>query len=202
MKLFKGSVYNRGASECKGFTLLELILVLVIIGLLTSLVTPAITSLSGLKLKAATRRIAAGLRYARSQAVTTGSDYQVVFNLEKGEMTIECLEEEEETPYMADVALKVMQDREEEGAVDEEIIPPRIKRKKTYRVPKEITLAKVVVEGVEITKDDEEETWIDFYPNGSCSGGEIFLMDEREREYRIVLNFLTGIVKITEEEEI
>ena len=72
----------------KGFTLIELILVLVIIGFLTSLVAPAITSLTGLKLKTAVRRVAAGLRYARSQAVTTGSDYQVIFNLEKGEITI------------------------------------------------------------------------------------------------------------------
>ena len=70
-------------------------------------------------------------------------------------------------------------------------------------MPKEVTLAKVIVEDVEVYKDDdEEETWIDFYPNGSCSGGEIYLTNERERVFKIALNFLTGIVKITEEEEI
>lgn len=202
MKVFKASVCNRASGECRGFTLIELILVLVIIGLLTSLIVPAITSLTGLKLKAATRRVAAGLRYARSQAVTTGSDYQVVLNLRKGEMTIKCLEEEEERSYRENAENGEYQSGWEEGAGDEELPPPKTKIKKTYQMPKEVTLAKVIIEGVEVYQDDEEETWIDFYPNGSCSGGEIYLTNERERVFKIALNFLTGIVKITEEEEV
>ncbi|MCK5009171.1 MAG: GspH/FimT family pseudopilin [Deltaproteobacteria bacterium] len=172
----------------KGFTLIELILVLVIIGFLTSLVAPAITSLAGLKLKTATRKMAAGLRYARSQAVTTGSEYQVIFDIEKGEMIIESLQEEEK-PYSDDY---------EDGEEEEEVSAKRMKKRKTYTIPKEVRLARVVIDGEEITED---QAWIDFYPNGSCSGGEIFLMDEKEREYRIALEFITGVVKITEEEE-
>ncbi|MEE8380695.1 MAG: GspH/FimT family pseudopilin [Thermodesulfobacteriota bacterium] len=202
MRVFKASVCNRALGECRGFTLIELILVLVIMGLLTSLIVPAITSLTGLKLKTATRRVAAGLRYARSQAVTTGSDYQVVLNLRKGEMTIKCLEEEEERFYRETAEEGEYQRGWEEGAGDEEQPPPKTKIK-TYRMPKEVTLAKVIIEEVEVYHDDEEEeTWIDFYPNGSCSGGEIYLTNERERVFKIALNFLTGIVKITEEEEV
>jgi len=200
MKSFRGSIKDWELVESKGFTLIELILVLVIIGFLTALVTPAITSLTGLKLKTTARRVAAGLRYARSQAVTTGSDYQVVFNLERGEMIIECLQKEEERDK-EDVGWEESQDEKEEGAGEEEIQLQRVARKKTYRIPEEVTLAKVIVDGEEITENDEEEAWVDFYPNGSCSGGEIFLTDERERVYRIALNFLTGIVEITEEEE-
>ncbi len=120
-----------------GFTLIELILVLVIMGLLTALVTPAITSLTGLKLKTAARKVAAGLRYARSQAVATGSDYQVVFNLEKGEMTVEPLEEE---PYYnrEDVA-QGYGGKEEEETIEEEDFPKKVKKKKTYTIPKEVT---------------------------------------------------------------
>ena len=199
MKSLKVCLKSFMFGERKGFTLIELILVLVIMGLLTSLVAPAITSLAGLKLKTAARRIAAGLRYARSQAVTTGSDYQVVFNLEKGEVTVESLQEEE--PYKVDGEQEESQGDEGEDVSEEESAPRKIKRKKTYKIPKEVKIAKVIVEGVEITEDDDEEVWIDFYPNGSCSGGEIYLTNERERVYRIVLNFLTGIVEITEEEE-
>ncbi len=198
----KGTVEDGRRGD--GFTLIELILVLVIMGLLTALVTPAITSLTGLKLKTAARKVAAGLRYARSQAVATGSDYQVVFNLEKGEMTIESLKEEEEPYYnREDAEQEEYGGKVEEETVEEEDVPKKVKKKKTYIIPEEVTLAKVIVEGEEITEDDDEgETWIDFYPNGSCSGGEIFLTDERERTYRIALNFLTGIVEITEGEEI
>ena len=200
----RGKNFTLHSNALMGFTLIELILVLVIIGLPSSLVAPAITSLAGLKLKTATRRVAAGLRYARSQAVTTGSDYQVVFNLGKGVMTVECLEDEvEERLYIENAEDGEYQSKWKEGAGDEEILQPRTRRKKTYRMPEEVTLAKVIVEDVEVYKDDEEEeTWIDFYPNGSCSGGEIYLTNERERVFKIALNFLTGIVKITEEEEI
>ena len=176
----------------KGFTLIELILVLVIIGFLTSLVAPAITSLAGLKLKTATRKMAAGLRYARSQAVTTGSEYQVVFDIEKGEMIIESLQEEEK-PYSYSDDYEAGEEEEEE-----DVSAKRMKKRKSYTIPKEVRLARVVIDGEEITED---QAWIDFYPNGSCSGGEIFLMDEKEREYRIALEFITGVVKITEVEE-
>ena len=181
-----------------GFTLIELILVLVIIGFLTSLVAPAITSLAGLKLKTATRKMAAGLRYARSQAVTTGSEYQVVFDIEKGEMIVESLEEEEK-PYSYSGDYEDGGEEELNGEEEEEDdSAKRMEKRKTYTIPKEVRLARVVIDGEEITED---QAWIDFYPNGSCSGGEIFLMDEKEREYRIALEFITGIVKITEEEE-
>ena len=55
------------SKRTQGFTLIELILVLVIIGFLTSLVAPAITSSTGLRLKTTVRRLAAGLRFARSK---------------------------------------------------------------------------------------------------------------------------------------
>ena len=183
-------------SKDKGFTLIELILVLVIVGFLTALVAPAITSLTGLKLKTATRKMAAGLRYARSQAVTTGSEYQVVFDIEKGEMIIESLKEEEK-PYSYSGDYEDGGEEELNGE-EEDDSAKRMEKRKTYTIPKEVRLARVVIDGEEITED---QAWIDFYPNGSCSGGEIFLMDEKEREYRIALEFITGVVKITEEEE-
>lgn len=183
------------SNSLTGFTLIELILVLVIIGFLTALVAPAITSLTGLKLKTTTRKMAAGLRYARSQAVATGSDYQVVFDMEKGEMIIESLQEEEK-PYGGDYKDGV--EEESTGEEEEDDSAKRMERRKTYTIPKDVKLAKVVIDGEEITED---QAWIDFYPNGSCSGGEIFLMDEKERAYRIALEFLTGVVTITQEEE-
>lgn len=188
---------NSETMHDKGFTLIELILVLVIVGFLTALVAPAITSLTGLKLKTATRKMAAGLRYARSQAVTTGSEYQVVFDMGKGEMMIESLKEEE-IPYSYSDDYEDGEEEALNGEEEEDDSAKRIKKRKTYMIPKDVKLARVVIDGEEITED---QAWIDFYPNGSCSGGEIFLMDEKEREYRIALEFITGVVKITEEEE-
>jgi general secretion pathway protein H len=191
------SIKGFGLSASRGFTLLELILVLVIMGFLTALVAPAITSLSGLKLKTAARKVAAGLRYARSQAVTSGCDYQVVFDFEKREMMVERLEEEVfykegEREESEDPGVRG------ESRFEGKVLPSTMERQKTFTLPKEVMLSRVVVEDEEITED---EAIIDFYPNGSCSGGEVFLADEREREYRIDLDFLTGVVTIALEEE-
>ena len=176
----------------RGFTLIELILVLVIIGFLTSLVAPAITSSTGLRLKTTVRRLAAGLRFARSQAVITGNTYQVVFDVENGAMAIEPVEKE--THYAHGEDEEGAWESEEDGEVDE-----RRQEKKIYTMPENITLAKVLLDGEEIS---EGQAWIEFYPNGSCSGGEVFVMDPAERTYRIGLEFLTGIVTIREGEEV
>lgn len=179
-----------------GFTLIELILVLVIVGFLFSLVAPAITSTTGLSLRTGAKRIAAGLRYARSQAVTTGSVYQIRFDIEQGEMTIERVVEED--PYGLQTAGQRWWDGEtggEEG--EEERASGKLYEKKTYRLPKGIAIERVVADDEEI---NEGEALMEFYPNGSCSGGYIFLMDSRERVYRVALEFITGFVSIAEEE--
>ena len=177
-----------------GFTLIELILVLVIVGFLISLVAPAITSTAGLNLRTAAKRIAAGLRYARSQAVTTGNVYQVIFNIEQNEMTIERIVKENPYGLQTGGARWWEATGEEEGA--EETGRKRYE-KKTYLLPKGVTIASVVVDDEEI---DQGEALIDFYPNGSCSGGDVFLTDDKERTYRVALEFITGVVTIEEEE--
>jgi type II secretion system protein H len=176
----------------RGFTLIELILVLVIIGFITSLVAPAITSSTGLRLKTTVRRLAAGLRFARSQAVITGNTYQVIFDVENGAMAIEPVAQE--TPY----ALREQEEGSGDTGEEEQRALQRRQEKKIYTVPEGITLAKVLLDGEEVS---EGQAWLEFYPNGSCSGGDVFVMDATERTYRIGLEFLTGIVTIREEEE-
>lgn len=63
---------NRGKlGNERGFTLLELIVVLVFIGLIASLATPFLMStLERVKLQTETRKINSALRFARSQAIT------------------------------------------------------------------------------------------------------------------------------------
>jgi general secretion pathway protein H len=56
--------------RCRGLTLLELLIVLVLIGLMAAVTIPILGSgVSTTELKSAAREVAAGLRTARSQAV-------------------------------------------------------------------------------------------------------------------------------------
>ena len=72
-------------SEARGFTLLELLVVLLIASLAVSLVGPAFQRLlPGLQLEAETRGMVALLRHARSQAILSGKRVVVSQDAESG----------------------------------------------------------------------------------------------------------------------
>lgn len=67
-----------------GFTLLELLVVLVVMGLIYSIGLPLISAgMPGTELKGAARQLAAGLRKARSQAVTQKQEAVLTVDVEQ-----------------------------------------------------------------------------------------------------------------------
>lgn len=67
-----------------GFTLLELLVVLVIAVLLVAVVPPLISGMSGAtELRGAARQLAAGLRFARNEAVTRQREAVLTLDLSK-----------------------------------------------------------------------------------------------------------------------
>lgn len=66
-----------------GFTLLELLVVLAIAALLLAATPPLISSaIPGIELKASARRVTAGLRLAREEAIRSGRDVAFTLDLE------------------------------------------------------------------------------------------------------------------------
>lgn len=71
-------------SISSGFTLLELVVVLALATALIAIVPPLITAaIPGVELKSSSRRIAAGLRLAREEAIRTGRDIAFTLDLEQ-----------------------------------------------------------------------------------------------------------------------
>ena len=71
-----------GGGRKRGFTLLELLVVLLIVGLLVALVPPLFSgAVPGAKLKAAVRDLAVTLRLARNQSITRDVETRVYLNL-------------------------------------------------------------------------------------------------------------------------
>jgi len=84
-------------TEPRGFTLLELLVVLVIASLAISLVGPAFQRLMpGLTLEAESRKLVAMLRHARSQAILTGTEVTVSQDAESGGLRLSYREQ----PYV------------------------------------------------------------------------------------------------------
>jgi prepilin-type N-terminal cleavage/methylation domain-containing protein len=62
-----------------GFTILELMLVVLIIGIAAAVVVPMVSSAGSLQVRAAANMIAADLEYAKSMAISRAQYYSVVF---------------------------------------------------------------------------------------------------------------------------
>ncbi len=58
-----------------GFTIIEVILVVLIIGIAAAVVVPMASSASGMQLRAAVNMVAADIEYAKSMAISRGQPY-------------------------------------------------------------------------------------------------------------------------------
>ena len=85
-----GQITNRHRSLGRGFTLLELLVVLALATLLIALIPPLISAaLPGVELKSSARKVAAGLRLAREEAIRHGRDVAMIIDLEDRSYQVE-----------------------------------------------------------------------------------------------------------------
>ena len=163
----------------RGFTLLELLVVLVIISLMSVLVVPQLTgSLSKTNLQTASKKISASLRYARSRAASEKITYVAIFDFEKNRLSI------------------ITGQEAQTGETTEEDLgdgKERVIRSNSYDLPDGVKLEKAVSGGDEI---DSGHYQITFFPAGSSSGGDVILTNDRGKRYKISVDFITGIVRL------
>ncbi|TXT33352.1 MAG: hypothetical protein FD138_1909, partial [Planctomycetota bacterium] len=80
---------SRSVANRNGYTLVEMLIVVTIVGLMASVVLPTLSSTSGaVSLEAMARTLAADLRVARQSAVQYNSSYAVTFNLTDNSYTV------------------------------------------------------------------------------------------------------------------
>ena len=163
----------------RGFTLLELLVVLVIISLMSVLVVPQLTgSLAKTNLQTASKKISASLRYARSRAVSEKITYVAIFDFEKDRLSIMTGQEAQTGETL----------KEDLGDGEEPVI-----RSKSYDLPDGVKLEKGVSGEDEI---DSGLFQIAFFPTGSSSGGDVILTNDRGKRYKISVDFITGVVRL------
>jgi general secretion pathway protein H len=155
----------------RGFSLLELVIVLLIISLLALLVTPRLTkTISHMEVKSAAKKISAILRYCRSDAINKNRIVQVNFDTESNLISVMSADEGEENPIM----------------------------RNSYLLPKVIRMEKIEA-GKTILENALPS--FEFYPNGGANGGTAVVRGGEGRAYTLQVDFLTGGVKVESAKE-
>jgi len=174
----------------RGFTLFELIVVLLIIGIMMALVSPRLLgSLTKVNLKTSAQKISSSLRYARSQAVSEQTIYHAVFDFEKKGLFINAEKPQDNEDNYFKAEFESAETDDTEAAEN---------RTKSYFLPEDVKFEKAMT-----TNDEIDSGLFDivFYPAGNSSGGSVVLIDEKERRFQISVDFITGIVNLTEPDE-
>lgn len=185
---------DKTCRSIKGFTLIELTIVLIIMSFLFAVAGPRIAKgLSGLSLTTSAKKVAAALRYARSQAVNKSQAYSVIIDREHARVVIRGIPKPATLPP-DDIA-------QEEFAAEEDTAEPSPEvahEVKLVPVADGITFQEISIGGYEFTGGREELPQMIFFPDGTSLGGEIVLANNREQAYIVGVDFLTGVVSIAE----
>jgi general secretion pathway protein H len=187
-------VVSKKCDNKKGFTLIELTIVLIIMSFLFAVAGPRIAkSLSGLSLTTSTKKVAAALRYARSQAVNKSQVYSVIIDREHAQVVIRGMPKP--VPQPPDEAAQEEFATEEEAAEDLKRVVNEVK---LVPVAEGVSFQEISIGGQEFTGGNEELPQMIFFPDGTSQGGEIVLANNRERAFTVGVDFLTGVVTIAE----
>ena len=149
----------------KGFTLIEIIVVMLIIGIASGLVGIMVSKGKGsLELRTFTKDVSAILRYARNNAVSEKKIYCFVIDKDKHTYQL----------YSEDTGYK----------------------------NKEIVMNKDIPDELEISVQGREEDfqYMEFFPRGSSSGGVIEITNQDGAAYFIIINRITGKLKVEKAE--
>jgi prepilin-type N-terminal cleavage/methylation domain-containing protein len=161
----------------KGFSLLELIIVLTILVLSVSLVTSSMSNLSRtIELKAAAKKVSGILRYYRSEAINKGLVYQILFDSESRAVKVQSASSTEPADE---------REANEKGRGES--------AKTLYALPEGVRMKEIDFPSPEYPCDLPA---IEFYPSGGSNGGSVLLNSQERKGYRIKIHFLTGAVEI------
>jgi general secretion pathway protein H len=162
-------------SSLKGFTLLELTVVLFIIGLLIAAVVPRFDDITGARLNASARHLAAIVRYLAGEAALRNRSYGLNYDLDK-------------QIYWVTVLVPT-QDSAEFKLDASPLSRP-------VQLPQAITFADVQTPGVGRVSSGRVSTY--FHPQGYADPTVIHLRDQHARAVTVLIPSLTGEARVYE----
>lgn len=157
----------------RGFTLLELSLVLLILGVLFTLLVPRLRNVADVRLTSTAERLAATARYLFAEAAFTGQVYRLHYNLDKHTYWVTVLDLAQDSP-------EFIQD------------PAPLSRQVIFS--SDVTFADVTLPSLGAIVAGEVFTH--FYPQGYVDPTVIHLHNQRGRFSTVIIPPLTGEARV------
>ena len=181
-----------------GFTLLELLVVLLVIVLVTGVFTTTLGGGFGVHIRNAGRTLAAELEYVSQRAVTTGKPQRVLIDLDQQVYRVE------ELPPPADSAELELPEHAENlnlaPPLSELAFQPVEGRIGEWRALDDADQVRIREVRLADEKKQDGLFAIGFAPDGACDPAEIWLRDDGGYDLRVRLVAFTGEIRIEEPE--
>ncbi|HLG20184.1 MAG TPA: prepilin-type N-terminal cleavage/methylation domain-containing protein [Bdellovibrionota bacterium] len=194
----------------RGFTLIELVFVMVLVALFSSVAIPSAGNLLGINLRSSTTQIGGYLRSAYEQAVMRQEKIRVRFDLTRNTYWAETYEEPAPVPPLDEnTKIEEVQSAFEDRAAQPQLTPEEelaqdqaLHKKVDAGSLRTTTLPNgVKFKGVYIASEgrivDSGAPWVDFTPGGFAPKTIVYLTNKNgSRTYSIVLQPIGGLSRI------
>ena len=156
----------------KGFTLLELLVVMFLIGLFSYFAVPKFQDLTQVNLKSASRNLIGTIKYLYNEAAFKKKIYKLVFDLENNEYWVLVLE-------------------------GNEYIEPLDSPHKRYKLPNGVYFEDVITERtLNRSSLNDEENFILFLPTGFVEPAVIHIATDNDKQYTLETKPYTGGTRV------
>jgi prepilin-type N-terminal cleavage/methylation domain-containing protein len=176
---------NGNNKKLVGFTLIEMLLVLVLIGIISAITIPQfVNSMRGNRLRVAVKSVVMAGRYARSMAVMKQNDILLSFDIDNGIITVD---EVSLTDAVAENLLSDESDAPERGETE----APKKVLNRTELLSRK--LDQVVFEYVEIDGDTitSKSGSVIYSSNGRCTPYSVKVSDETGKSVVVEVDALS-----------
>ena len=187
-------------SSNQGFTLVEILLVIVLIALLATSVVPGVTNVFRVGVTSSVRRFAALVKYTYDQSILTGRIHRIVLNLDEQSWTVESAE----VGALPIDKAKEELNRDHDGPPPEEPGFKKVGGTLVDKMPVGVQILKVESwrlgpKGASATKG---EVSLYAYPSGYIDEATVVLAEagkENVQRFKVTTQALTGRVKVETE---
>lgn len=191
-----------GTSKQRGFSLLEIMVVLLLIGVFTAIAIPTFRSISGSKLKSTANQLQGLIRDTYARASLSGKTCRIVFDMDKKEYWVE------ESSDVVKAKNKEQEEAEEKEARETgkpvkrpefKVVEDELGEK--HKLPEDIYFRSIWIDRFE-ERAGKGQIALYFFPDGYTEEAQIVISDEPEgkRLYDLVVEPLTGTVVIEDQE--